>query len=112
MDIKQMEPKDKVITFFGEFKSTNVENAIKDVVKINISDQEYQKQCSKWAVDNGHEPMLAKLTPIQFYLSTYGGACYDGMSLHDVIESSKTPIDIIFPVHITSIGVLDDSITS
>ena len=106
MDIKQMEPKDKVITFFGEFKSSNVENAIKDIVKINISDQEYQKQCRQWAVDNGHEPMLAKLTPIQFYLSTYGGACYDGMSLHDVIESSKTPIEVICTGKIMSMGVI------
>ena len=55
MEIKQLEPKDKVITFFGEFKSSNVESAIKDVVKINISDQEYQRQCSKWAIDNGHD---------------------------------------------------------
>ena len=45
MEIKQLEPKDKVITFFGEFKSSTVESAIKDIVKINISDKEYQKQC-------------------------------------------------------------------
>ena len=45
MEIKQLEPKEKVLTFFGEFKSATVENAIKEIVKINISDQEYQKQC-------------------------------------------------------------------
>lgn len=29
MEIKQLEPKDKVLTFFGEFKSATVESAIK-----------------------------------------------------------------------------------
>ena len=31
MEIKQLEPKDKVLTFFGEIKSTTVENTIKDI---------------------------------------------------------------------------------
>ena len=72
MEIKQLEPNDKVITFFGEFKSTNVESTIKEIVKINISDQEYQNQCRRWAEDNAQTPSPVKLTPIQFYLSTYG----------------------------------------
>ena len=106
MEIKQLEPKDKVITFFGEFKSTNVESTIKEIVKINISDQEYQNQCRRWAEDNAQTPLPVKLTPIQFYLSTYGGACYDGMSLYDVIESSNTPIEIICTGKIMSMGVI------
>lgn len=95
MEIKQLEPKDKVLTFFGEFKSATVESAIKEIVKINISDQEYLKQCRHWATDNGQDPSPAKLTPIEFFLSTYGGACYDGLALHDVLESSNTPIEVI-----------------
>ena len=107
MEIKQLEPKDKVITFFGEFKSTNVESTIKEIVKINISDQEYQNQCRRWAEDNAQTPSPVKLTPIiQFYLSTYGGACYDGMSLYDVIESSNTPIEVICTRKIMSMGVI------
>ena len=106
MEIKQLEPKDKVITFFGEFKSTNVESTIKEIVKINISDQEYQNQCRRWAEDNAQTPSPVKLTPIQFYLSTYGGACYDGMSLYDVIESSNTPIEVICTGKIMSMGVI------
>ena len=31
MEIKQLEPKEKVLTFFGEFKSANVESAIKEI---------------------------------------------------------------------------------
>ena len=104
MEIKQLEPKEKVLTFFGEFKSANVESAIKEIVKINISDQEYLKQCRQWAIDNGQDPSPAKLTPIEFYLSTYGGACYDGLALHDVIESSKTPIEVICTGKIMSMG--------
>ena len=106
MEIKQLEPKDKVLTFFGEFKSATVESAIKEIVKINISDQEYLKQCRQWAIDNGQDPSPAKLTPIEFYLSTYGGACYDGMALHDVIESSKTPVEVICTGKIMSMGVI------
>ena len=45
MEIRQLEPKEKVLTFFGEIKSTTVENAIKELVKINISDQEYLGKC-------------------------------------------------------------------
>jgi ATP-dependent Clp protease protease subunit len=106
MEIKQLEPKDKVLTFFGEIKSATVENAIKEIVKINISDQEYLKQCQQWAIENGQDPSPAKLSPIQLFLSTGGGTCYDGMALHDVIESSQTPIEIICTGKIMSMGVI------
>lgn len=106
MEIKQLEPKDKVLTFLGEFKSGNVESAIKEIVKINISDQEYLKQCRQWAIDNGQDPLPAKLTLIEFFLSTYGVACYDGLALHDVIESSNTPIEIVCTGKIMSMGVI------
>ncbi len=106
MEIKQLEPKDKVLTFFGEFKSATVESAIKEIVKINISDQEYQKQCRQWAIDNGQSQSPAKLTPIKLFLSTYGGACYDGLALHDVIESSNTPVEVICVGKIMSMGVI------
>lgn len=106
MEIKQLEPKDKVLTFFGKFKSATVESAIKEIVKINISDQEYLKQCRQWAINNGQDPSPAKLTPIEFYLSTYGGACYDGLALHDVIESSNTPVEVVCKGKIMSMGVI------
>ena len=106
MEIKQLEPKEKVLTFFGELKGATVESAIKEIVKINLSDQEYLKQCRQWAVDNGQNPSPAKLTPIEFFLSTYGGACYDGLALHDVIESSTTPVEIICTGKIMSMGVI------
>ena len=95
-----------MLTFFGEFKSATVESAIKEIVKINISDQEYQKQCRQWAIDNGQSQSPAKLTPIQFFFSTYGGACYDGLALHDVIESSNTPVEVICTGKIMSMGVI------
>ena len=106
MEIKQLEPKEKVLTFFGEIKGSTAENAIKEIVKINISDKEYLRQCRQWAIDNGQDTAPAKLTPIQFVLSTYGGTCYDGMALHDVIESSNTPIEVICTGKIMSMGVI------
>ena len=106
MEIKQLEPKEKVLTFFGEFKSATVESAIKEIVKINISDQDYLKQCRQWAIENGQDPSPAKLMPIEFFLSTYGGACYDGLALHDVLESSSTPVEVICTGKIMSMGII------
>ena len=106
MDIKQLEPKEKVLTFFGELKSASVDSAIKEIIKINLSDQEYLKQCRHWAIDNGLNPSPAKLTPIEFFLSTYGGTCYDGLALHDVLESSNTPVEVICTGKIMSMGVI------
>ena len=106
MEIKQLEPKDKVLTFFGEIKSATVENAIKEIVKINLSDLDYIDKCRQWAIENGQNPAPARLTPIQFILSTCGGTCYDGMALHDVIEASSTPVEVICAGKIMSMGLI------
>ena len=106
MDIKQLEPKEKVITFFGEIKSPSVESAIKEIAKINLTDQAYARQCAQWAVDNKLSPMPVSLTPIELYLSTCGGNCYDGLSLYDVIEASQTPVEVICTGKIMSMGVI------
>ncbi len=106
MEIKQLEPKEKVITFFGEIKSTTVENAIKDIIKINLADKDYINMCNQWATDNGQQPFPVRLNPIELYLSTQGGTCYDGIALYDVIEASNTPIEIICSGKIMSMGVI------
>lgn len=106
MEIKQLEPKEKVITFFGEIKSASVESAVKEIAKINLTDQAYSRQCAQWAAENKLSPMPVSLTPIEFYLSTCGGSCYDGLSLFDVIEASKTPIEVICTGKIMSMGII------
>ena len=106
MEIKQLEPKEKIITFFGEIKNTTVEAAIKDIAKINANDLDYSEKCRQWAIENQQEPAAVLLTPIRFYLSTGGGTCYDGMALHDVIEASKTPIEMICTGKIMSMGII------
>ena len=106
MDIRQLEPKEKVITFFGEIKSASVEYAIKEIAKINLTDQAYARQCAQWAAENNLSPMPVSLTPIEFYLSTCGGSCYDGLSLYDVVEASQTPVEIICTGKIMSMGVI------
>lgn len=106
MEIKQLEQKEKVITFFGEIKSATVENAIKEIVKINLSDDDYVVKCRQWAIENGQDSTPARLSPIMLYLSTHGGTCYDGLALHDVIATSHTPIEIICTGKIMSMGVI------
>ena len=106
MEIKQLEQKEKVLTFFGEIKSATVENAIKEIVRINLSDRDYVEKCRQWAIENGQDPSPTRLTPIGFFLSTSGGTCYDGMALHDVIEASITPIEVICTGKIMSMGVI------
>lgn len=106
MEIKQLEPKDKVLAFFGEIKSTTVENTIRDIVKINLADRDYINKCNQWAIDNGQKPFPVHLNPIELYLSTQGGTCYDGIALHDVIESSSTPVEVICTGKIMSMGVI------
>lgn len=106
MEIKQLEPKEKIITFFGEIKNTTVEAAIKDIAKINATDLDYSEKCRQWAVENHQEATAVLLTPISLYLSTCGGTCYDGMALHDVIEASRTPIEVICTGKIMSMGII------
>ena len=106
MEIKQLEPKEKVLTFFGEIKSTTVENTIKDIIKINLADKDYINMCNQWATDNGQQPFPVRLNPIELYLSTQGGTCYDGIALYDVIKASNTPIEIICSGKIMSMGVI------
>lgn len=64
MEIKELETKEKVITFFDEIKGSSVEPAIKESVKINLTDRAYAQQCAKWALDNNLSPMTVALTPI------------------------------------------------
>ena len=106
MDIKQLDPKEKVLTFFGEIKSSSVETVIKEIAKINLADQEYIRQCSQWDRDNRISPMSVSITPIELYLSTCGGGCYDGIALHDVIEGSQTPVEVICTGKIMSMGII------
>lgn len=106
MEIKQLEPKEKIVTFFSEIKGATVETAIKDIAKINASDNDYTEKCRQWAVDNRQPTTPVSLTPIKFYLSTTGGTCYDGMALHDVIAASQTPIEVICTGKIMSMGVI------
>lgn len=106
MEIKQLEPKEKIITFFSEIKGATVETAIKDIAKINASDDDYTEKCRQWAVDNHQPTTPVSLTPIKFYLSTTGGTCYDGLALHDVIAASRTPIEVICTGKIMSMGVI------
>ena len=65
MEIKQLEPKEKIITFFGEIKNTTVEAAIKDIAKINANDLDYSEKCRQWAIEN-HQPYSSRQSGFTF----------------------------------------------
>lgn len=63
MDIKQTDRKDKIITFFDEVKSSTVQSAIKDLMRINCDDMDYTQKCLQWARDNNMPQTPVTLTP-------------------------------------------------
>lgn len=106
MEIKQLDPKDKVITFFDNISSSSVGSAIKDIAKINMQDREFERLCKQWARDNNMSETAVTLSPISFYLSTNGGSCYDGLALYDTINASHTLVEIICSGKIMSMGIV------
>lgn len=106
MEIKQIERKDKIITFFGDIKNNSVEAAVKDIVRINLQDAEYIQKCIQWGKENKLPIETAELTPITFMLSTYGGNCYDGLALYDTLAHSSTPVEVVCSGKIMSMGII------
>lgn len=48
---------------------------------------------------------LDKEKPINIYINTYGGSCYDGLAIYDIAEKIKAPIRTITMGKCCSMGV-------
>ena len=106
MELKKQEAKEKVVSLFGEISSTTVETVIKEITKINLTDDAYRHDVALMAAENGLNVGSLQIEPIQFHLCTVGGSCYEGLALHDAIASSHTPIEIICQGRVMSMGVI------
>lgn len=65
----------------------SVQAIIKEIMDINNDDDIKEADYKDW-----------ERKPIKLFINSFGGSCYDGLALVDVIKQSKTP------VHTISIG--------
>lgn len=107
MELKELDYKDRVINLFGDIDETNVKDTIEKIVNINIQDAEYISTAAGIIGRVGFkvDPNLIDLPPITINLSTYGGDCYSGMGLCDLIRTSDTAVKIICYGKIMSMGI-------
>jgi len=105
-EIIEQDTSNKTITLFGEIDGHNAEKAIRDIAYIGMKDDRYRKEMEQWGKDNGISMDGLRITPIQLYLNTQGGSCYDGLALYDAIAASKTPVEIVCQGRIMSMGVI------
>jgi ATP-dependent Clp protease protease subunit len=67
---------------------------IEAIHRINDDDAEKEKEYNGWERE-----------PIKLYIYTYGGTCYAGFALIDVIRASKTPVHTIVLGTAMSMGI-------
>ena len=67
---------------------------IEAIHRINDDDAEKEKEYNGWERE-----------PIKLYIYTYGGVCYAGFALIDVIRASKTPVHTIVLGTAMSMGI-------
>jgi ATP-dependent Clp protease, protease subunit len=77
-------PRERTIMISDQIGRESVSDAIKSILNINRNDDEMDHVYRDW-----------QRPPILLYLNTYGGSVYDGLSLINAIETSRTPIHTI-----------------
>lgn len=75
------------ILLSDEIKAETVKPIIETIMQINNDDDEKENDYKDW-----------ERKPIKLFINSFGGSCYDGLALVDIIKQSKTP------VHTISIG--------
>jgi ATP-dependent Clp protease protease subunit len=82
--------KERKIILNEEISDAIVERVVMPIIKFNEEDKDIPKDQRK---------------PIELYISSYGGSCYDGFSLMSAIESSITPVHTICLGYAMSMGL-------
>lgn len=79
--------KERNILLSEKIDASSVKTIIEKIIDINNDDNEKEEDYKNW-----------ERKPIKLYINSFGGSCYDGLALIDIIKQSKTP------VHTISIG--------
>ena len=80
-----------------DIDSFSIQNVISSIIEINKDDENQEKLYSL----EGH---TYSRKPITIYVNSYGGSCYDGLSLIGVMATSKTPIHTVATGKVMSMG--------
>jgi ATP-dependent Clp protease protease subunit len=79
--------KERNILLSEDITASSVKGIIEKIIDINSDDDEKEEYYKNW-----------ERKPIKLFINSFGGSCYDGLALIDIIKQSKTP------VHTISIG--------
>ena len=79
--------KERSILLSENISACSVKGIIEQIIAINNDDDEKEDDYKNW-----------ERKPIKLFINSFGGSCYDGLALIDIIKQSKTP------VHTISIG--------
>lgn len=90
-----MKPMERHILAVSDVESDMARNIIENVMKINRDDDEKEKKYKDF-----------KREPIELVITSYGGSCYDGLGIYDVIQNSKTPVYTQVYGYAMSMGVV------
>ncbi len=77
-------PRERNLMISDRIDRESVSETIKSIISINRDDDEMDAEYKNWS-----------RPPILLYLNTYGGSVYDGLSLINAIETSRTPVNTI-----------------
>ena len=79
--------KERNILLSEDITASSVKNIIEKIIDINSDDDDKEEDYKNF-----------ERKPIKLFINSFGGSCYDGLALIDIIKQSKTP------VHTISIG--------
>jgi ATP-dependent Clp protease protease subunit len=110
MEIKEIEAKDRIITFFNDVDESTIATAVEKIFQINQEDEAWIKNVQNVMTASGAKFSPSKIDiempHIQVLLSTYGGSVYDSLALYDAIKASKTKVDVIVGGKSMSMGII------
>lgn len=67
-----------------DISASSVKNIIEQINLINNDDDGKEEDYKDW-----------ERKPIKLFINSFGGSCYDGLALIDIIKQSKTPVHTI-----------------